>query len=531
MKDFIRNRVFAIPLISVLAIGISGSAIVWKATSPEQVAVQAPPAEASTVSWSQTPAAEAIRKTMASVPKEWTRRGEQLVSVTPPFPLSCNIGGVQSSYSVSQQYNNGTTVALASYTAGTGALAFNHVRSNSGQCVADNTYVTNVEESGIGAEAFTINVRRGSATSQTTVFRRGDVIGFVLVDGGVSHAGARTVDKVLASTMGEQCLNQTAGADEAKRTIWSGQPFTGLLIDYKASIGKWSAPSVPPKSSYKATTIPANLTQVEAVTMPEVPDYPVWPLLPAEKKMPELPKAPAAAAVVEKTVKTRIPDVKGPGCGWAFTGTVAPAFNDAEVKASNDTIINEAKAELTKNAEAWSKSVLSYWEAVAGYQKSVKDYEKFRTEVIKTSAAWEPIHQDWREYFTQLANHEAEVRVRDEFIARKAAAKKSYEAAVEVCNAPEPTPTPTPSPSEKATESPTPKPSPSSTTQAPRPAPTPTPAPTATAEAIEIDRMSLTVPMVREGCPAPRPAILDEEEPNVSAAPEKPENPIPADKR
>ena len=531
MKDFLRNRVFIIPLVSVLAVGISGSAFVWNATTPEQTSVQAPPAEASTVEWSQTPAADSIRKTITSLPKEWTRRGEQLTAVTPPFPISCNLGGIQSSYSVSQQFNNGTTVALASYTAGTGAIAFKHQREHSGDCVADNTYVSNAEESGIGAEAFTIHVRRGAATSQTTVFRRGDVIGFVLVDSGASYGAAKTVDGVLSSVMGDQCVNVNSSTEDAKRTIWSGQPFTGLLVDTKASIGTWAVPSVPSKSKFKATPIPAKIVEVPAVTMPEKPDYPVWPLLPAEQTLPVVPEAPAPAAVTEKIVKTRIPDTKGPGCGWAFTGTVAPVFNGAEILAANDKTVNNAKDELTKNAQAWSKSVLAYWDSVAKYETSVKAYEKFRTEVIKVSAAWEPIHQEWREYYTKFANYEAEIAARDEFIARKAAAKKSYEAAVEVCNAPEPSPSPSPSETEKPESSPSATPSPSATTKAPKPAPAPSPTPTATAEAIEIDRMSLTVPMVREGCPAPRPEILDEKEPTVSAAPVKPENPIPVDKR
>ena len=96
MKSFIRNHMFAIPLVSVLAIGISGSALMWDVTHPEQTPVAAPPAQASTVEWSKTPAADSIRAAITAVPKDWTPRGEQLTSVTPPFALSCDFGGPQS---------------------------------------------------------------------------------------------------------------------------------------------------------------------------------------------------------------------------------------------------------------------------------------------------------------------------------------------------------------------------------------------------------------------------------------------------
>lgn len=527
MKSFIKNHMFAIPLAAVLAIGLSGSALVWNATHTEQVAVQAPPVEASTIEWSKTQAAEAIRSTIASVPADWPRRGEQLSSVTPPFPLSCNVGGIQSSYSVSQQYNNGTTVALATYTAGTGALAFKTQREESSSCVESNTAVSNVDESDIGSEAFTIQVRRGGATSQTTVFRRGDIIGFVLVDGGASAAPSRVVDGILVTAMGGQCVNENSTTDDAKRTLWSGETFTGLLIEKDASIEAWKLPSPPTSASYKPTPLPASVDQVIAVTMPDVPDYPVWPKLPEEKKTPELPKSPESTHPTSKTVLNRISDDKGPGCGWTFTGTVAPTFNESEVKTSNDSIINAAQQELESGADAWSKSVLTYWESIDAYTKSLEEYETFRTEVIKVDEAWNPIHDQWKTYYTNLANYENEVKAREAFIARQSGAQRSYDAAVAACNVPEPTPTPRPTQSNSPTPTPTPT--------APKPTPVPTTTPTApvvgSTAAPEMDRMTLVAPMVRAGCPADRPAILDEKVPEMPTAPTKPENPIPEDQR
>jgi len=526
MKNFIRNNMFVVPLVSVLAIGISGSAVVWNTTHPAQIVVPPPPAQASTVSWTKTPAADAIRTAISSIPKDWTRRGDQLTSVTPPFPLSCNVGGVQSAFSVSQGYNNGTTVALASYTAGTGALAFKTQRDNSGACVEANTAVSNVSETGIGSEAFTIQVRRGLATSQTTVFRRGDVIGYVLVDGGASASPAHTVDTILSNVMGNQCINEKSTTDDAKRTLWSGVPFTGLLTEKQATIEAWSLPSTPSVASYKATPIPAQIGPVQPVTMPTVPDYPVWPKLPAEQKLPEVPQAPAPAATTTKTVLNRVPDDSGPGCGWAFTGTVAPTFNQSEVDASNNSIIKAAQDELTKNAQDWSKSVLAYWEAVDNYTKSVSDYEKFRTEVASVSDAWKPISDQWKAYYTSQANYDNAVKAHDAFVAQKADAQKSYDAAVQVCNAPDPVQTPQPTQTATAPSS-----SPSNTAPTTTATPSPTAAPAAGGSGAGMNRMSLAVPMVKAGCPANRPAILDQNAPDVPTAPSKPENPIPVDKR
>lgn len=527
MKTFFKKHMFAIPLTVVLAIGVSGSAFVWNATHPEQTAVQAPPAEASTVEWSATPAAEVIRTTFAAIPKDWTRRGEQLSSVTPPFPLSCNVGGVQSAYSVSQQYNNGTTVAIASYTAGTGALAFKTQHDKSGQCVENNTYVSNVAESGIGTEAFTIQVRRGAATSQTTVFRRGDLIGYVLVDGGASASPARVVDGLLSKTVGSQCVDENSTVNDAKRTLWSGEPFTGLLIDNDAFIEAWKVPTIPAGASYTATPLPAKVDQVAAVTLPTVPDYPVWPKLPDEKKAPELPKSPDATHPTKKTVQIRVADNNGPGCGWSFTGTVAPVFNEAEVKASNDTIISTAKTELEKGAADWSKSVLAYWEALDQYTKATKDYEQYRTDVIKVTDAWKTIHEQWKVYYTQLADYDNAVKSRDDLIARQKAAQQSYNAAVEVCNAPEPSPQPVPT----KTAAPAPTTPPATQSPSPTATPVPTATPTPSTVAPQMDRTTVSVPVVRAGCPAERPEVLDEKVPDMPTAPTKPENPIPKDKR
>lgn len=531
MKKFIRNHMFAIPLVSVLAIGASGSAIVWNATTHQQVAVQAPPAEASTVEWGATPAADVIRASIAAVPQSWTRRGEQLTSVTPPFPLSCNVGGIQSAYSVSQQYNNGTTVELSSYTAGTGALAMQYQKDHARDCVDKNTGITVTSFGEAGTEAFTIQARRGVATSQTTVFRRGDIIGYVLVDGGNSTDATKTVDHLVADAMGDQCVNQNSGIDDASRTIWSGLSFTGLLKDTSVSIGNWSLPSVPAGSSYTATPVPDTATpQVQAVTMPKVPDYPVWPLLPAEKPQPKLPVAPADKAVTDKTIKTRVKDEQGPGCGWVFTGTVAPVFDENGINTANEAAVNSAKEELTKGAEDWSKSVLTYWQGLATYKKDVEAYEKFRADVMSVDAAWEPIRKEWKAYDTDFANYQNAVHDRDDFVARKDAAQKSYDAAVAVCAAPDPSPSPSPS----ATPTPTATPSPSSSPSITPSAPAPTASPSVTPQALgtlDMDRAVMAVPMVKEGCPAVKPAILSEDAPAVPTAPEKPKNPVPEDKR
>jgi hypothetical protein len=505
-------------MLAILIIGLTASAVVWNVTRPEQVAAQTAPDQASTIAWSETPAAKAIDKTFSSLPATWTPRGNQLKSVTPPFPLSCMTEGLQPSYSVSQQFNNGLTVAVSSFTAGAGAVAMDAQVKDSGKCVQNNTYVSNAAVSGIGTQATTISVRRGGATSQTTVFRRGDIIAYVLSDGGASGDAAKAVDGVLQAALAGQCIDESSKPADASRSLWGGVTFTGWQKSTDVTIPRRAVPAVTDKTQYVATAIPADIQPVVEYEQPEKPSYPVWPLMPTVVPTPTLPAAPNVDPPMKSTVDIRVPDEKGPGCGWDFTGTVSPAYDNASIESANNDLKVKAVAELTKNADAWSASVTAYWKEISAYRKAAEAYAKYRDESVAVAAKWEPIAKLWDTYNANLAIYNNAVTEREQFIAKQASASKSYDEEVKRCNAPEPSPSPTPTPS-------------SSPTTAPSPSATPTPSPTPTATMAPMSSKTVMMPSVRSGCPANRPEILDQTPPELPTKPVEPPNPIPADKR
>lgn len=503
-------------MVVLLIIGLTTTAFVWSATRPDQEVVETAPAAASTIAWADTPAAKAIDKTFTTLPAGWTQRGNQLKSVTPPFPLSCMTDGLQPSYSVSQQFNNGLTVSISSFPAGSGAVAMEAQLKQSGKCVGNTTYVSNAAVDGIGVQATTIFVRRGIATSQTTVFRRGDTIGYVLSDGGSSVDPAKAVDGALAAAMGGQCVNEKSTTAEASRSLWSGVTFTGWKKSTDVTIPQRAVPAVKDEKTYTATSLPAEVEQVADYDQPAKPSYPVWPLMPAVVEKPTMPTSPSNEPPMKSAIEIRVPDEQGPGCGWEFTGTVSPEYDTAAIDASNDELKIKEVASLNKKADEWSASVTEYWKAVSAYKKASVVYNKYRDDSVAVAEQWAPITKSWDTYNANLANYNDSVAARDNFLARQAAASKSYDDEVNRCNAPMPTPTPTPTPTPSATATPNP-----SATASPSASPTPTPT---------ILPMSDKQP-VREGCPAVRPVILDQTAPELLPKPTEPANPIPADKR
>lgn len=519
MKRLLSKHAFVIPMLALLVISLTASAFVWNATHPEQVAAKTAPDAASTIAWSETPAAKVVDQTFASLPKTWTARGNQLKSVTPPFPLSCMTDGVQPAYSVSQQFNNGLTVAVSSYTAGAGAVAMDAQLKASGKCVQNNTYVSNAAVDGIGTQATVINVRRFGATSQTTVFRRGDLVAYVLSDGGASVDAAKAVDGVLKAAIAGQCIDESSTPADAARSLWSGVTFIGWQQPVDVTIAKRPVPAVTDKTQYVATAIPADVQPVDVFEQPKKPSYPVWPLMPAVVTVPTVPTAPSAEPPAKSSIQIRVPDEKGPGCGWAFTGTVSPDYDKNSIEAANNDLKAKAVLALNKSADEWSDSVTAYWKQVSTYRKAVEAYSKYRDDSLAVAAKWEPITKLWDTYNANLAIYNDAVTAREKFVAKQADASKSYDDEVKRCNAPDPSPSPSPSPTSTPSSS-----------SAPTPSATASPAPTANPTVEPIAPMSNKT-VVKPGCPATRPVILDQTAPELPTKPVEPPNPIPADKR
>jgi hypothetical protein len=189
-------------------------------------------------------------------------------------------------------------------------------------------------------------------------------------------------------------------------------------------------------------------------------------------------------------------DDTGPGCGWAFTGMTAPAFDAAAAAKTKTELTLAAMTKLNADGKEWQKSVLDYWTAYAEYEKSAKAYTDYGTAVTAVNTSWAAIDKKWVAYNDDMAAFRKATKARSEFLDRQKAAQADYDAKVAVCDAPQPVVTVTPPPSSETQETPAPAP------QAKSPEPQP-------------------------GCPAQKPPVLDQAAPEVGPEPTTPEDPRP----
>jgi hypothetical protein len=254
-----------------------------------------------------------------------------------------------------------------------------------------------------------------------------------------SAAYAEKVDAVLKNQLTSNvCVDQESGlSDRYRNAFYADEKFRGLLKDKLLFTEKKRPPAIPDSmiDEVKPTELPAKNYNVKRVTLPsdDYP-YPLWPELPKPRPYPDYPKVPEKQKL-SSTVEIRIPDPKGPGCGWAFLETVSPSYDKKKIDGRNTSLINYAQKVLDADGPRWQKDVLQYWEDYAKYQRQVKRYGPYRREVKLVAEAWDEIHEQWKDYYTDHANWEIYMEDREDLIAAKKSARQSYQSALARCSA------------------------------------------------------------------------------------------------
>src|SRR5690606_5202375 len=126
---------------------------------------------------------------------------------------------------------------------------------------------------------------------------------------------------------------------------------------------------------------------------------------------------------------------EGPGCGWAFTGQVAPPFDADKAKADRDVAVLHAQDELEDGVDGWKQAVTSYWQAWPAYLEQVAAYRTYSDEVAEVTAAWEVIAEQWRQYEEAHAQWREQAEERAERVAAREALETEWEAEVARCEA------------------------------------------------------------------------------------------------
>ncbi len=428
----------------------------------------------------------------------WTPAGIVAWTGGTPFDAPCGRPTADAALSGSRVYDLGKSqvvLTVSAYTAGAGAVAMRDWSARLSTCTGARVTVLPVLAPSPDAFLATLLPDAGRPGAAALFWRRGDVIAIVATaspDGRGLPALAARADPALSAALTGVCANQASTVADGARSPWLARDqFTGLA----SPIPVTTKPSPTPAPPAGVTPVPATWspTPLPSVSVPVRPADPVWPTdLPSGVASP-VPPSPLPPAPVQSLVPSRLDDPVGPGCGWAFTGQVAPPFDAATEAVLAQTRVAQAKQDLAAAQQAWQTEVVQYWQAVADYRAAAVAYTAYDAAVRQVARAWDRISAQRQAYADAVAAYNLAVAAREQFLLDQAAAQTAYDEAVAACPPVDGTPTPS--------DVPIP------TSPAPTGASTGSPA--------------------TSGCPPPVPAILQETAPAVPPLPTPPPDPRP----
>lgn len=395
-------------------------------------------------------------------------------------------------------------LSVQAYGAGEGALALKRISQQLRSCGS----VSNPPMLGVEA------VRGDTSQGSMVAWRRGDVV----VLGTVRHGSLdefkqvwRRTDRHLDAALTGVCLDQQSTMADVVRSPYAGRrQFKGLGDTPTIIPAPSTAPSPLPSPAPGGPTpsevpIPAPTIPAPALSIPARPSDPVQPAgLPAPVPQPDMPTAPTQPPG-QLAVYHRIPDPRGPGCGWAFTRQRGPAYDAQQAQRNYQAEQVAARNRLQAQWTQWQRDRVSYFVAYAEYAQAMGAYSQYAAEVAAVAAQWNRVWGIRNAYESALASWKAAVDARSSFYAAQNAAAQQYQAALAKCqqSGHRQSQSAQQGNAQRQSKKKPPKPNPK---PPPKPAPKPPPKP---------------------ACPPPRPAILSQQAPGVPPEPAAPDASFP----
>ena len=387
-------------------------------------------------------------------------------------------------------------LTVSAFPAGAGAVAMQSWSNVLGTCSRAAVTVVPVLAPGPDSFVATLPAAPGRPGAAALFWRHGDVVAVIATpapDGRALPALASAADPVLVQALTGVCANPSSTVADGARSPWvSHDQFTGLA----SPIAVTTSPSPTPAPPAGVTPVPATWSPgpLPSVSIPARPVDPVWPPdLPTGPPSPVPPSA-LAPAPTESLVPSRLDDPVGPGCGWSFTGQLAPPFDAGTEAVLAQTRVSQAQQDLVAAQVAWQTEVVAYWQAVADYQAQAAAYTAYTATVRQVAQAWDRLTADRQAYADAVAAYNLALDARQQFLLDQAAAQTAYDDALNACQSGETSPSPVTS----------------TTTATPSGTPTASGSPSPT------------------GCPPPVPAILGQVAPTVPPVPTPPPDPRPS---
>ena len=489
-------------LVAVLTVG--GIVLMGVPLLPRQVAAAASPTPTPSpsvdrVALLSSPAQTTVSSVLGgTAPTGWTPAGALSWSGGTPFDAPCGRPAVDAVLSGARVYDLGRSqvvLTVSAYTAGSGAVAMVGWAARLTQCT--NASVSVVPAAGLSSDAFVATLRSGGTAASALFWRRGDVIAVVATasTNGSGLAGlAAAADPLLVTALTGVCANTASTVADAARSPWVARDqFTGLT----APVTVTTAPSPTPVPPQGVTPVPVTWSPspLPSISYPIRPADPVYPLdLPTAVGSP-LPPSPLAPAPVSTVVPSRLDDPIGPGCGWAFTGQVAPPYDAATEAQLAQGRVTQAVQELAAAQQAWQVSIVGYWQTAGDYQAQATAYLAYEAGVRQVAQAWDAITAQRQVYADAVTAYNLAAAARQQFLLDQSSAQTAYDQSVAACQ--------------------------NGITPTDPTAPTDPALPTDTAAPLPTD-----VPVLG-GCPPPVPDILSQPGPTLPPVPTPPPDPRP----
>ena len=237
----------------------------------------------------------------------------------------------------------------------------------------------------------------------------------------------RYLDSIETTLPASGCADLSA-VDSSKRSLYfDANNFEGLKesktvktevdIDYLPTVSGIGAKEI--KNPYAET--------------PEAPLPKAIATVPKEVAKPTIDTEPKLIDGFANDAVYRIQDPVGPGCGWNWSAQNPLEYNSTDLENAKNEVITKVQNKVNDEAQSYVDNKISWARTVALVAPKVDNWNVYVKEVNDLHKAWRKLEADraallpsWNAYLAAYENWST-------FDARKAAAKKSYDATVEQC--------------------------------------------------------------------------------------------------
>lgn len=286
--------------------------------------------------------------------------------------------------------------------------------------------------------------RIGDATVE--VWQRGDVLVSLTAS---SAADPTATDQLLQQALADvSCANLNPSVQDAQRNP-SRADYTPYTTTHTLTI---------PQSTITTTVTQDQMPALADPSPEAIPTGIAGPPEPAAVDKPTILTHPGPDPTsMDVAVATQ--DTVGPGCGWAFTGTVAPVVNAAKLQADVAAADKAARAAMVNRQKKWEKDTQTFNAQWPDWSSKATAWNEYVTSLDAVHTAWHEQTDALSEYAQAKADYDTQASALTAFRTDQQKARDLYNKEVTACatppdTEPEPTDTPNPSPSDSPTTPP-----------------------------------------------------------------------------